>query len=126
MPALLSWPTLYTCSKTTQICGRFFPLFLPENWAAAWLALQLPGDQHFSSAGHTTPGLFLVMVLIFYHAQSTACCLLSFHMHWGISFAWQIFVGLSKIMSGFSNNGASSNASELTFFPLIRSLISHN
>lgn len=47
-------------------------------------------------------------------------------MHWGISFGWQIFLGLSKIMSGFSNNGVSSNASELTFFFLIRSLISHN
>lgn len=34
----------------------------------------------------------------------------------GISFAWQMFMVLSRIISGFSINGFSSNASELTFF----------
>lgn len=43
----------------------------------------------------------------------------------GISFAWQTFMVLSRIISGFSINGFSSNASELTFFLICR-LISHN
>lgn len=88
---LLSQPPLHTCS-TVRACLRFYLLFSPQNESTAQLALQLPRDQCFSSAGDTTPGLHLVLASKF-SSRSGHCLLsllLSFCVCWGISFAWQM------------------------------------
>lgn len=76
------WAVPPLLAHTAYLPGKWHHLFCilptspPEQGCCfVFIANWSPWGWLFSSAGRTAPGLWLVMGLIFYHAQSTACCL---------------------------------------------------
>lgn len=95
------------------ICCRFYLFFSPQSQAVLGLQCSSMGISVLAlqdTLPQPCSGLNALPC-----SKAATCCLSRLLVYRGRCLAWEVFVGLSRIISGFSNNEVSTDACEFTF-----------